>query len=329
MSTAPVDTRVSVALCTYNGAAFLDEQLRSILAQTVLPGEIVVSDDGSTDRTGEIVAAVAAESPVPVVFTRNEPALGVTRNFESAMRATTGDLIVLSDQDDVWRSDRLAVAIAAFDARPELQLVASDARLVDATGAPLGTGLFASLSIGPTEREQIEAGRAFGVLLRRNLVTGATTMVRRAVLDAALPFPAPWVHDEWLAIVAAARGPIQLLDDQLVDYRQHGANQIGVAEPTFAYKLRRLTSPGRQRNQDIADRMAGLDAGLGRLADGAPLADHVAVREKLVFERFRAELPPSRWRRIVPVLRRIPRGEYQRFASQGALDIVRDLVQPA
>lgn len=328
MAAVVVDARISVALCTYNGASYLDEQLRSILAQTVLPGEIVVSDDGSTDGTPEIVESVAAEAPVPIVFSRNARALGVTRNFESAMRATTGSLIVLSDQDDVWRSDRLALAIAAFDARPELQLVASDARLVDAAGGPLGTGLFESLSIGRSEHEEIAAGRAFRTLLRRNLVTGATVMVRREVLEAALPFPTPWVHDEWLAIIAAARGPIQLLDDQLVDYRQHGANQIGVAEPTLLYKLRRMTSPGRQRNQDIADRMASLDAGLTRLDAEAPLADRPAVREKLVFERFRADLPAARWRRIVPVLRRVPRGEYQRFASQGMLDVVRDLLQP-
>ncbi|WP_370281997.1 glycosyltransferase [Plantibacter sp. M259] len=81
-ATAAVDGRVSVALCTYNGAVFLEEQLASMLAQTVLPGEIVVSDDGSTDGTSAIVERFAAESSVPVRVLRNPSPLGVTRNFE-------------------------------------------------------------------------------------------------------------------------------------------------------------------------------------------------------------------------------------------------------
>ncbi|MGK9148839.1 glycosyltransferase family 2 protein [Plantibacter flavus] len=326
---APVDERVSVALCTYNGAAYVEEQLQSILAQTVLPGEIVVSDDGSTDGTVELVERIVSSSPVPVLVRRNARALGVTRNFESAMRATRGSFIVLSDQDDAWHPERLARALTEFAARPELQLVCSDARLVDGAGAPLGTTLFGSLSIGDLERSEIAAGRAFPILLRRNLVTGATVMLRREVFETAVPFPAPWVHDEWLAIIAAARGPIALLDDQLVDYRQHGANQIGVAEPTLGYKLRRLTERGRQRNRDIADRIAGLNERLDVLGDGAPFATPDAVRAKLDFERFRAALPAARWRRILPVLLRAPRGEYRRYASQGVLDIARDLLQPA
>jgi glycosyltransferase involved in cell wall biosynthesis len=329
MPAAPVDARVSVALCTYNGEAFLAEQLASIARQTVLPGEIVVSDDGSTDGTSDIVERFSATSPVPVRFLRNPTALGVTRNFESAVRATVGDLVVLSDQDDVRRPDRLERALAAFDERPELQLVCSDARLVGADGAPLGTTLFASLSIGPHERDRIRAGDAFGVLLRRNLVTGATAMFRRAVVDAAVPFPSPWVHDEWLAIVAVSRGPIELLDEPLVDYRQHGSNQIGIVEPTLAYKVSRLMEPGRQRNRDIADRVAGLASWLDDADEPAPLADRSAVIAKAAFERFRADLPPARWRRILPVLLRARHGEYQRYASQGALDIVRDLLQPA
>lgn len=326
---AVVDARVSVALCTYNGAAFLEEQLSSITRQTVLPAEIVVSDDGSLDETPAIVEGFAATSSVPVRFLRNPVALGVTRNFESAIRATTGSLIVLSDQDDVWRSDRIERALDAFDARPELQMVCSDARLVGADGTPLGTTLFRSLSIGPAERDRIRTGDAFGVLLRRNLITGATTVLRREVFDAAVPFPAPWVHDEWLAIVASSLGLIELLDEPLVDYRQHGANQIGIVEPTFAYRVSRLMQPGRQRNQDIADRVAGLASWLDGARDPAPRADPAAVIAKAAFERFRADLPPARWRRILPVLLRVPRGEYRRYASQGMLDVVRDLLQPA
>ncbi|MGG7509622.1 glycosyltransferase family 2 protein [Plantibacter sp. YIM 135249] len=333
-SSAPVDPRVSVALCTYNGAAYLGEQLASILAQTVLPGEIVVSDDGSTDGTIALVERIAATSSVPIRLLRNETPLRVTLNFQSALLATSGSLLVLSDQDDRWHPHRLEHAIARFDADEQLSLLFTDARLVDAAGADLGFGLLQALSVGDEERAAFAQTRPadgpsdFDTLLRRNLVTGATVMLRRALLDDAVPFPSPWVHDEWLAIIASAVGRVGLLDEQLIDYRQHGANQIGIVEPTLRYKITRLMLPGRQRNRDIVARIEGLVARLESFGDRIPAADLDAARRKLDVERFRANLPPARWRRILPVLRRVPRGEYQRYTSQGVLDIARDLLQP-
>ena len=128
---------VSVALCTYNGARFVAEQLRSILAQSSPADQIVISDDGSTDGTLEVVRAelAAAGSALPEVIILENPApLGVTRNFEQAILACTGDLIVLCDQDDTWVPDRLARAEREFAARPDLLLLYSDASLVDEGG---------------------------------------------------------------------------------------------------------------------------------------------------------------------------------------------------
>jgi glycosyltransferase involved in cell wall biosynthesis len=114
-------------MCTYNGAAFVREQLESILAQTVLPAQIVVSDDGSSDATLDEVRRVLTparirDTGITVdILTRKKP-LGVTGNFEAAMAACTGEFIALSDQDDVWRSNRLEVLLAAFD-EPDVLLV--------------------------------------------------------------------------------------------------------------------------------------------------------------------------------------------------------------
>ncbi|MFZ4893249.1 glycosyltransferase family 2 protein [Plantibacter sp. Mn2098] len=324
----PVDARVSVALCTYNGAAYIAEQLASILAQTILPGEIVVSDDGSSDTTAEIVTGFAQASRVPITLRLNVKPLGVTKNFQTALQSTKGSLLVLSDQDDRWHPDRLARAVARFDADPSLALLFSDARLVDAVGDDLGFSLLQSLSIGEGERAAFAPGsRSFNTLLRRNLVTGATTMLRRSLLEDAAPFPEPWVHDEWLAIIAAATARVGLLDEQLIDYRQHGANQIGIVEPTLRYKFARLTAPGRQRNRDIQARVEGLIPRLEQFGSRVRPEDLASARRKLDIERFRAELPAARWRRILPVLGRVPRGEYQRYTSQGVLDVARDLLQ--
>ena len=153
--------RVSVALGTHNGARFLGEQLTSILAQTHPIVEIVLSDDASTDGTVELVERAVAErratdpaTPALVVL-RNPIAVGVTANFEQALRAASGDLIALCDQDDVWHPDRVSRAVAEFSARPELDLVAAEARLVDDAGAPLGSTLFETLGVNTGVRERL------------------------------------------------------------------------------------------------------------------------------------------------------------------------------
>src|SRR5213080_381833 len=98
---------LSVALCTYNGAAYLGEQLDSIVAQSRPPDELVVCDDGSTDETVEVLETFLAEAPFPVRLQRNEANLGFVKNFEQAISLCTGDFVALSDQDDVWMPGKL------------------------------------------------------------------------------------------------------------------------------------------------------------------------------------------------------------------------------
>ncbi|SDS28425.1 glycosyltransferase family 2 protein [Microterricola viridarii] len=327
--------RVSVALCTYNGAAFIDEQLASIAAQGDLVAEIVVADDGSSDDTLRRVRAfgqalLESGSPIELRLLDGPGGHGVTKNFERAVSACRHELIALSDQDDRWLPGRLALQLQEFDARPELLLLSADARLVDATGRPLGATLLQTLEVTADTRSAL-AEDPFGTLLRRNLVTGATVVFRRDLLPLALPFPREWVHDEWLAMMAAVRGEIALLEQPVVDYRQHGNNQIGVKPPTLANKLRRVLQPRGERNRQLAERAAILadrlaDAGL----DGPrQAAVQRAAAQKAAFERARADLPPARWRRLPGVLGLLRTGDYRRYASQGTTDVLRDLFQPA
>ncbi|MFT2816920.1 glycosyltransferase family 2 protein [Leifsonia sp. A12D58] len=323
---------VSVALCTYNGARYIAPQLRSILAQGEQVAEIVVADDGSTDATLDIVRAIAAESKavgsaIEFRILDGVGGNGVTKNFERAVAACRQDLIALSDQDDIWRTDRLALQLAQFEANDDLSLLFGDARLVDENGEPLGSTLFTTLEVDEDSVAAIHRGEAFDVLLRRNLVTGATVMFRRGLLEAALPFPAEWIHDEWLAIIAAATGRVDLLEHELTDYRQHGSNEIGVREPTLANKVKRVLQPRGERNRDLAVRSRLLKERIDALQPSYQLVHD--VRGKADFEAFRADLPASRFRRMLPVMRRAFSGDYSRFASQGRIDILRDLLQPA
>lgn len=316
-------------MCTHNGARFVEQQLRSIVGQRTPPTEIVVSDDASSDDTLAVVARVVAEidSSIRVTIIENGVALGVRANFEQALLACGGDLIALSDQDDVWHEDRLDSLRERFDNSPDLLLVSSNAALVDQNGVSLGHTLFEALEISASQRESLNGGGAFDELARRNLVTGATSMIRRSLLTVAVPIPAPWLHDEWLAIIAAATGELGVLDRVLTDYRQHDTNQVGATRLGIAGKISRLREPRGNRYDYLLERATVLRDRLQLLGPTVPAQLSALAEAKIAHQSARARLPAARWRRVAPVAREVASGRYARF-SRGTLDIIRDLVQP-
>jgi hypothetical protein len=324
--------RVSVALGTHNGARYLREQLESILAQTHPVAEIVLSDDASSDGTVELAEQMieehrATDAATPsLIVLRNPVALGVTSNFEQALTAASGDVIALSDQDDVWHPDRIGRALAAFARRPGAELAAAEARLVDDEGASLGATLFGTLGVDVPLRLRLETDAAFDELLKRNVLTGATMVVTRSLVLRAAPFPASWVHDEWLGIVASVGGGLAIVSEPVIDYRQHGGNQIGVTRLGAGGKLARLREPRTERNAQLFDRARDLAERLPGIAGRDPSVE-AAVRGKLAHEVMRQAIPAERVRRLGPVWRQWRTGAYDRY-GRGAQDVLRDLVQP-
>jgi glycosyltransferase involved in cell wall biosynthesis len=326
------DARISVALCTRNGGAYVAQQVRSILNQSPAPSELIVGDDDSSDDTLAVIErvyaeALAGEPHLQTVLTviRRQPALGVTANFAATLAACTGDLIALSDQDDRWMPGKLAALTATFTADAKLLLVHTDARLVDGDGASMGLTLLDALEATAGERAKLVAGEALPVLLRRNLVTGATVMVRRSLLESASPIPHQWVHDEWLAAIAASVGRVRLLPESLIDYRQHGANQIGARRPSLVDKLARLREPQAARAARLAERTALLADRARSL--GVSAAVQHQLDAKAAHESSRARLPRIRIARVPMVLVGALTGRYGRY-SRGAMDVLRDLVTP-
>lgn len=322
-------TRVSVALCTRDGGEFVGEQLASILSQTEPVAQIVLSDDDSSDDTVAIVeravAAAPAASRPELLVLRNDVPLGVAANFEQAARACTGELIAFCDQDDVWHSQKIRTLVGAFDDAAVL-LAFSDARLVDAAGAPLGSTMFGSLRVSARERRLLAEGRAFEALLGRNLVTGATTMISRRLLDVAVPFPGTWVHDEWLAAIAAATGRLVAVDQPLIDYRQHGSNEIGAVQAGVAATVTRALRPLSEQLARVVPRAESLVAALEHLDELHPGALD-AAQGKLAFERARSRFPHVRVARVPRVLAAVVCGDYRRY-GRGLPDAARDLLRP-
>lgn len=322
-------TRVSVVMCTRNGARYIGSQTRSILSQTRPVDEIVIGDDASSDGTlaaiEELCGASASAPPLRVL--RREVPLGVAANFADALAASTGDVIVLSDQDDEWEPHKVAALLACFDGKLPMA-VATDAALIDAQGHELGELLWSRLALRPAERAELLGDRQWVPLLRRNVATGATMAVNRPLLEAALPIPPGWLHDEWLAIVAAALGRLVLLDQPLTRYRMHEANVVGVRQRNLATFASRLFEERSGRNHRLLVRAGSLADWCDAHANLVPAEMVAAARAKLAHERMRSKLPRHRLARPVAVLAATTRGDYRAYGG-GVRDALRDLLQPA
>ena len=173
--------RISVALCTYNGAKYLAHQLESFVRQEHKPDEVIVRDDRSTDATPVVLERFAETAPFAVRWAMNDRHLGSTANFDRTMQECTGALIALCDQDDVWRPEKLQRMEAAFHGDPSLVLAASNAELIDAEGQGTGRDLWSAVGFSEGVREQFRQDAA-QVLLRQTCLPGATMVFRRELL---------------------------------------------------------------------------------------------------------------------------------------------------
>lgn len=223
--------RISVAMCTYNGADFLPAQLESILTQSRKPDQIVVCDDGSSDETRAVLQKFEKHSPDRILLRFNKKNLGSIKNFEQAIGLCNGEVIALSDQDDVWRADKLQLIEEAFK-KQSTALVFSDAELVDENLAPLNRRMWNEVGFDENKKKLLRNGRALEVLVSGWTVTGATMAFRSGFKNLCLPVPhgIAMIHDGWIALTIAAVAGVVALDEPLVQYRQHDKQQIGAPE---------------------------------------------------------------------------------------------------
>jgi glycosyltransferase involved in cell wall biosynthesis len=183
----------------------------------------------------------------------NEIRYGFIRNFEKALKACTGDLIFLCDQDDVWHSDK----IGRMTTESHGALLAhSDARLVDENCRCIAESYSRTIKKNPSDV-------SFLRLLDDNCITGCTMMFRRELLENAFPFPEGIAHDHWLALLAADRDSIKYLPEALIDYRQHASNAKGAgknnSDATSPFKL--VFRNDRERHALKALRLRALVSG--------------------------------------------------------------------
>lgn len=230
---------IDILLATYNGAAFLSEQLASIAAQTFSDWRVILRDDGSDDGSPDMVRRWAEAGGHRLWVVEDGRAnLGARDNFAALIAASTAPYFACCDQDDIWlphKLQRMLDAVRGAEASSGVEravLAYSDLELVDAQGHRLHRSFhaFAALHTPRKGREVID-------LLTQNVATGCATLGNAALRRTALPIPPGAVmHDWWLALVAAGAGDLVDVPGATVRYRQHGGNVSGPVD----WKARRL-----------------------------------------------------------------------------------------
>ncbi len=221
--------KVSIALCTYFGEVFIREQLHSILNQTHLPDEIIICDDGSKDKTVKIIEDIIKNTSVCIRVFVNDENIGFIKNFEKAINLCRGDIIFLSDQDDVWFPEKIKTMLEIFIRNCNLNLVYSDAIVVDEKLNCKGVTVFATRKNAKLEQGQSRSIR--NVIMNPDL-KGCLMAFRSDLKKIILPIPKDaqsvgWGHDHWIAQISYAVGGVYAINWPLMYYRRSSQNSGG------------------------------------------------------------------------------------------------------
>ena len=217
----------SVAMATYNGALYVEKQIKSIINQTRRVDEIVISDDGSSDNTLEIVRGLS-ESPealgIDFVILTDNPRHGYCGNFEHAISHCTGDYIFIADQDDIWIDTKVEKVVSVFEENPGLLMVFHDGSLIDKDDNPIN-GIFNDY---PCPEGKVSQELFLEQGLSTPIWRGMVMCISKEMLDTVLPFPEiSGFHDQWITFCGLCKDSVYYLDEQLTLYRLHSNSTSG------------------------------------------------------------------------------------------------------
>jgi len=225
--------KVSVALCTFNGEKYIEKQLKSIINQTVVPDEIMICDDGSTDNTLFLIDKfIKANSNTKINILINENRLKTVKNFEKAISHCTGDWIFLCDQDDIWYPNKVELIMKFIMSQKNTLMVFTNANLIDEYDYSLHSTLWEKWNFDLEKQNLwLNTKNAFkDLIVNDNFVTGATSVISSKLKMKSLPINAPagYYHDAWFALHASALNGLRFIDESLIQYRIHDLQQVGI-----------------------------------------------------------------------------------------------------
>ena len=227
---------ISVAMCTFNGEKYIKEQIESIINQGLVPDEIVICDDCSKDNTVNIIKETLDNWSGRVNLVVNEKNLGYRKNFEKAISLCNGDIIFLSDQDDVWNRNKIEIMLSALNNSSDAILAFHDVEIVDENLDLIKKSFWKLLKFDYQKFLKKDFKRIF----ESNVIQGSACAFRKELFNSAMPFPETAVHDEWLGLVSFVKGKIIPVNESLAKYRQSGSNAIGAETIGLLGKIKRL-----------------------------------------------------------------------------------------
>ncbi len=215
---------VDILLATYNGEKYLKPQLDSILNQTYTNFRLLISDDASSDNTREILEEYAKKDKRVILYFQ-EKNLGVIKNFEFLLKKVENKYYMFSDQDDIWKADKIEKSIKHIK-ETDSDLVYSDLEVVDENLNVIYSSYWKLKGI----YNKIKKYNNFESLYLNNFVTGCTMISKKELIEKVLPLPTTSkyvLHDYWIALIISQTGKISYIDEPLIKYRQHKNNKIG------------------------------------------------------------------------------------------------------
>lgn len=308
---------ISIALCTHNGSAFIDELMASIMAQTILPHELIVCDDASTDSTLQIISRYKVAALFPIIVKKNIDKMGVTQNFAQAISLCKSDVIALCDQDDVWHPEKISIILSSFETNYYPVAVFSDAQVVDVKLKNAGYTIWERIGFSELHKKKmITEDRPWEVLYQKTVITGATLAFKKSIISYILPIPSVWLHDAWIAQICASQGRFNCVNMPLINYRQHSLNVVGGLKQSILKKIFNLKHTDRTvylrreitRYEALKDRLVFFMSS-DRQNTMLKMAD-----EKLFFLKSRLMLPAQRLARILPIYKMWRENQYKKYA---------------
>lgn len=225
--------KVDILLATYNGEQYLKEQLVSILSQSYSEFRLLISDDSSTDSTREILKEYVEKDNRIIVFNQDKN-LGVVKNFEFLLNKVENDYYMFSDQDDIWKEDKIEKSIKTLE-ETNSDLIYTDLEVVDSNLNVTYSSYWKLKGI----YNKIKKYNNFESLYLNNFVTGCTILSKKELINEVLPLPNDSkfvLHDYWIPLILSQKHKISYIEEPLIKYRQHKNNKVGSKKKTDELK---------------------------------------------------------------------------------------------
>ncbi|MDD5596472.1 MAG: glycosyltransferase [Victivallaceae bacterium] len=313
--------KISIAMTVFEGERFIVQQLNSILDQSLVPDEIIICDDSRNDKTYDAIEKIIKQHSDIIKYFKNETQLGVSNNFEKAISRTNGDIIFLSDQDDVWKQDKIAQLASLINASPNCGGAFCNSELVDENLKSLNISHWDLRGFGTSEILSCPTGGMLEFCLKRVPAAGHNMAFKAELKDLILPFPdLKECHDTWIGLVIAATRKWAFTSDTLTQFRQHNNNL------SQAGRSCQLKAAMDSIKNDISTWNTALyDALIQRLSGRVEPEMLELLKDRRDHSAMRAKMNCNIFRRFPLIYGEIKNKRYFRY-GRGWKNIIQDLI---